>query len=86
MDYIGSWGPLILGHRHPAVIAALQEQLEKGVTFGAPTAKEVEIAELITQLVPSIDSVRLVNSGTEATMSAIRLARGFNRPQQDSQV
>jgi len=77
VDYIGSWGPLILGHRHPAVIAALQEQLEKGVTFGAPTAKEVEIAELITQLVPSIDSVRLVNSGTEATMSAIRLARGF---------
>ncbi len=79
VDYIGSWGPLILGHRHPAVIAALKEQLELGVTFGAPTAKEVELAELISELVPSIDSVRLVNSGTEATMSAIRLARGYTK-------
>lgn len=79
VDYVGSWGPLILGHRHPAVIKALQEQLELGVTFGAPTEKEVKLAELITQLVPSIESVRLVNSGTEATMSAIRLARGYTR-------
>ena len=79
VDYIGSWGPLILGHRHPAVIAALKEQLEHGLTFGAPTAREGELAELITRLVPSIDSVRLVNSGTEATMSAIRLARGFTK-------
>lgn len=79
IDYIGSWGPLILGHRHPAVIKALQEQLARGVTFGAPTAREVELAELITKLVPSIESVRLVNSGTEATMSAIRLARGYTR-------
>jgi len=77
VDYVGSWGPLILGHRHPAVIKALQEQLELGVTFGAPTEKEIKLAELITQLVPSIESVRLVNSGTEATMSAIRLARGY---------
>lgn len=79
VDYIGSWGPLILGHRHPAVIAALKAQLELGLTFGAPTAKESELAKLITQLMPSIDSVRLVNSGTEATMSAIRLARGFTK-------
>ncbi len=77
VDYIGSWGPLILGHRHPAVISALKAQLHQGLTFGAPTAWEGELAELITRLVPSIDSVRLVNSGTEATMSAIRLARGF---------
>lgn len=77
VDYVGSWGPLILGHRHPSVISALQEQMEQGLTFGAPTGKEGELAELITTLVPSIASVRLVNSGTEATMSAIRLARGF---------
>ena len=79
VDYIGSWGPLILGHRHPSVISALKSQMEKGLTFGAPTAQEGTLAELITQLVPSIESVRLVNSGTEATMSAIRLARGFTR-------
>lgn len=79
IDYVGSWGPLILGHRHPAVITALQEQLEHGVTFGAPTEQEGKLAELITRLVPSIESVRLVNSGTEATMSAIRLARGYTR-------
>jgi len=77
VDYVGSWGPLILGHRHPAVVQALKEQMELGLTFGAPTEKEGELAGLITELVPSIDSVRLVNSGTEATMSAIRLARGF---------
>ena len=76
-DFVGSWGPLILGHRHPAVTAALEEVLETGTSFGAPTEREVEIAELICELVPSIESVRLVNSGTEATMSAIRVARGF---------
>ena len=79
IDYIGSWGPLILGHRHPSIISALKNQMEKGLTFGAPTAQEGSLAELITKLVPSIESVRLVNSGTEATMSAIRLARGFTR-------
>src|SRR5947207_15821741 len=77
IDYIGSWGPLIFGHRPPEVVRALHEILEIGTSFGAPTEREVEIAELITQLVPSIEKVRLVNSGTEATLSGIRLARGF---------
>ena len=77
IDYVGSWGPLILGHRHPRVTAALGEVLRAGTSFGAPTEREVEIAELIRELGPSMDMVRLVNSGTEATMSAIRLARGF---------
>ncbi|HWB85259.1 MAG TPA: glutamate-1-semialdehyde 2,1-aminomutase [Bryobacteraceae bacterium] len=77
IDYVGSWGPLLLGHRHPAILAALNEALETGTSFGAPTEREVELAEAISDAVPSIDVVRLVNSGTEATMSAIRLARGF---------
>jgi len=77
IDYIGSWGPLIFGHRPPEVIRALNDVLEIGTSFGAPTEREVEIAELITKLVPSVEKVRLVNSGTEATLSAIRLARGF---------
>jgi glutamate-1-semialdehyde 2,1-aminomutase len=77
IDYVGSWGPLIFGHRPPEVIKALQEALEIGTSFGAPTRREVEIAELITKLVPSVEKVRLVSSGTEATLSAIRLARGF---------
>ena len=77
IDYIGSWGPLIFGHRQREVIRALEEVLEIGTSFGAPTGREVELAELICKLVPSIEQVRLVNSGTEATMSAIRLARGF---------
>ena len=77
LDFIGSWGPLILGHRPPAVIAALQQVLDTGTSFGAPTEREIEIAELICELVPSIEMVRLVNSGTEATMSALRVARGF---------
>ncbi len=77
IDYIGAWGPLILGHSHPAVRAALHKQLDRGTAFGAPTGLEVELAERICQLMPAIESVRLVNSGTEATMSAIRLARGF---------
>ncbi len=76
IDYIGSWGPMILGHQHPAVIAALQKQLAQGVSFGAPTRCEIEMAELVCELVPSMDSVRMVNSGTEATMTALRLARG----------
>jgi glutamate-1-semialdehyde 2,1-aminomutase len=77
IDYIGSWGPLIFGHRPPEIVRALTEVLEIGTSFGAPTEREVEIAELITKLVPSVEKVRLVNSGTEATLSAIRLARGF---------
>ena len=77
IDYIGSWGPMILGHRHPAVIAAISSALEKGTSFGAPTELEIELAELIVEAVSSVDMVRMVNSGTEATMSAIRLARGY---------
>jgi glutamate-1-semialdehyde 2,1-aminomutase len=77
IDYVGSWGPLLLGHRHPAVIEALEGALEIGTSFGAPTEREIEMAELICEAVPSLDMVRLVNSGTEATMSAIRVARGF---------
>ena len=76
-DYVGSWGPMILGHAHPEVIAAVQAAVVDGLSFGAPTEKEVEIADLLCDMVPSMDMVRLVSSGTEATMSAIRLARGF---------
>src|SRR6516164_3437348 len=77
IDYIGSWGPLIFGHRSPEVLKALSDVLEIGTSFGAPTEREVDIAQLITDIVPSVEKVRLVNSGTEATLSAIRLARGF---------
>jgi glutamate-1-semialdehyde 2,1-aminomutase len=77
IDYVCSWGPLILGHRPPIVIEALKAALEIGTSFGAPTVQEVELAELIAHLVPSMQMVRLVNSGTEATMSALRVARGF---------
>ncbi len=77
IDYVGSWGPLILGHAHRAVVAAVEGAARHGTSFGAPTATENELAELIVEAVPSIEKVRLVNSGTEATMSAIRLARGF---------
>jgi glutamate-1-semialdehyde 2,1-aminomutase len=77
LDYVGSWGPLLFGHRSPEVLAALQDVVDIGTSFGAPTAREVELAELICKLVPSVEKVRLVNSGTEATMAAIRLARGF---------
>jgi len=77
IDYVGSWGPMILGHAHPEVISTVKKSAERGLSFGAPTAIETEMAERICQLVPSIDSVRMVSSGTEATMSAIRLARGF---------
>lgn len=79
IDYVCSWGPLILGHNHPAVVAALQAVLSQGTSFGAPTQAEVELAELIVKLLPSVEMIRMVNSGTEATMSAIRLARGFTR-------
>ncbi len=77
IDYVGSWGPLILGHAHPAVVQAVQSAAGQGLSFGAPTAAEVEIAELLCRRVPGLEQVRLVSSGTEATMSAIRLARGF---------
>jgi len=77
IDYVGSWGPLILGHAHPEVVRAVQEAATRGLSFGAPTEGEIEMAELLTKLLPSIEMVRLVSSGTEATMSAIRLARGF---------
>jgi len=77
IDYIGSWGPMILGHVHPEVLGAVQSVLANGFSFGAPTEAEIEIAEEICKLVPSIEQVRMVSSGTEATMSALRLARGF---------
>ncbi|HSO06760.1 MAG TPA: glutamate-1-semialdehyde 2,1-aminomutase [Pelomicrobium sp.] len=77
IDYVGSWGPAVLGHAHPDVVRAVQERAALGLSFGAPTAAELEMAELVCRLVPSIEQVRLVSSGTEATMSAIRLARGF---------
>ncbi|KQV89689.1 glutamate-1-semialdehyde 2,1-aminomutase [Pelomonas sp. Root1237] len=76
VDYIGSWGPMILGHGHPAVLEAVTKAAAEGFSFGAPTEREIELAEEILKLVPSMDQVRLVSSGTEATMSAIRLARG----------
>ena len=77
LDYVCSWGPGILGHSHPEVIEAVQKVCEKGLTFGAPTAGEVELAELICTCVPDVEMVRLVSSGTEAVMSAVRVARGF---------
>jgi glutamate-1-semialdehyde 2,1-aminomutase len=77
IDYVGSWGPLLLGHRHPEILAALEKALAIGTSFGAPTEQEVELADAICDAVPSMEMVRLVNSGTEATMSAIRVARGF---------
>jgi glutamate-1-semialdehyde 2,1-aminomutase len=79
IDYVGSWGPLILGHCHPAVIAAVSAVLNSGMTFGAPTELEVQLAAKICSLLPNMDKVRMVNSGTEATMTAIRLARGFTQ-------
>jgi glutamate-1-semialdehyde 2,1-aminomutase len=77
LDYIGSWGPMILGHRHPRVVAAIERTLATGTSFGAPTEAESRLAELIIAAVPSIEKVRMVSSGTEAAMSAVRLARGF---------
>lgn len=77
IDYVGSWGPMVLGHRHPAVIDAIAAVLSRGTSFGAPTDLEIKLAEMVIDAVPSVEMVRMVNSGTEATMSAIRLARGF---------
>src|SRR5262245_23379345 len=77
IDYIGSWGPMILGHQHPKVVAAVHAAVDRAFSFGAPTPGENELAELITAAIPSAEMVRLTSSGTEATMSAIRLARGF---------
>jgi len=77
IDYVGSWGPLVLGHAHPEVVKAVQESAARGLSFGAPTESELEMAEWITSVLPSMQQVRLVSSGTEATMTAIRLARGF---------
>ena len=77
VDYVGSWGPAILGHAHPEVVEAVQRAALDGLSFGAPTEREIEMAELLIELLPSIEMIRLVSSGTEATMSAIRLARGF---------
>src|SRR5437899_8139477 len=77
LDYVGSWGPLILGHAHPRVVRAVEEALHKGASFGAPTELESQLAELVVDAVPSMEMVRFVSSGTEASMSAVRLARGF---------
>jgi glutamate-1-semialdehyde 2,1-aminomutase len=77
IDYIGSWGPHLFGHRHPAILQAIEGALRIGTSFGAPTEAEAELAQLVIEMVPSIEMVRMVNSGTEATMSAIRVARGF---------
>ncbi|MGQ3887754.1 glutamate-1-semialdehyde 2,1-aminomutase [Legionella sp. CNM-1927-20] len=77
IDYVGSWGPLILGHCHPKVIQAVEEVLQQGMSFGAPTELEIKLAQKIIQLMPAIEKIRMVNSGTEATMTAIRLARGY---------
>ena len=77
IDYVGSWGPMILGHADPVVIAAVTRRAADGLSFGAPTVIETELARRVTELMPSIERLRMVSSGTEATMSAIRLARGF---------
>ena len=76
LDFVGSWGPMILGHGHPAVLAAVEEALRDGLSFGAPTRREVLAAETICGMVPGLEQIRMVNSGTEAVMSALRLARG----------
>src|SRR5687768_12729553 len=77
VDYVGSWGPMVAGHTHPEVVEAVQAAAARALSFGAPTEAEIELAEMICALVPSIEMVRLVSSGTEATMTAIRLARGY---------
>ena len=79
IDYIGSWGPMILGHAHPAVVRAITEAAQRGTSFGAPNAMEAELAEEIVAAMPAIEQVRFVNSGTEAAMAAIRLARAFTQ-------
>jgi len=77
IDYLGSWGPMVVGHSHPAVVEAVQEAASRALSFGAPTEAEIELAEVVCRLVPSVEMLRLVSSGTEATMTAVRLARGF---------
>ena len=77
IDYVGSWGPMVVGHAHPRVVKALQEAVTRGTSYGAPTLLESELARLVMSVYPSIEVIRMVNSGTEATMSALRLARGF---------
>lgn len=79
IDYVGSWGPMVVGHRHPRVLEAIEQQLRNGTSYGAPCGHEVELAQLVVDLVPSIEKVRMVNSGTEATMSAVRLARAYTK-------
>lgn len=79
IDYVGSWGPMILGHAHPAVVQAVQDAAGRGLSYGAPTSLETELAELVCNMVPSVEQIRFVNSGTEATMTALRLARGFTK-------
>ena len=79
IDYVSSWGPMILGHAYEPIVEAIRKAAEKGTSYGAPTLYETEMAELIISMVPTVEMVRMVNSGTEATMSAIRLARGFTR-------
>ncbi len=77
IDYVGSWGPMVLGHTHPQVVEAVQAAAARALSFGAPTESEIDLVETICRLVPSVEMARLVSSGTEATMTAIRLARGF---------
>ena len=77
IDYVGSWGPMVVGHAHPQVVKALQEAAARGTSYGAPTLIESELAKLVMQVYPKIEVIRMVNSGTEATMSALRLARGY---------
>ena len=84
IDYINSWGPLLLGHAYEPVVNAIVEKARKGTSFGAPTEIETKIAELAISMVPNIDKIRFVNSGTEACMSAVRLARGFTRKERSS--
>src|SRR5271170_1038444 len=79
LDYVGSWGPMILGHAHPLIVEAIQRAAERGASFGASTAAEADLAELVIAAMPSIEKMRFVSSGTEATMSAIRVARGFTK-------
>src|ERR1700744_4364414 len=79
LDYVGSWGPMILGHAHPLIVEAIQRAAERGASFGASTAAEADLAELVISAVPPMEKMRFVSSGTEATMSAIRVARGFTR-------
>ncbi len=79
IDYVGSWGPMIAGHAHPKVLKAVNQALQNGLSFGAPTSIEIRLAEKIREIMPAMELTRMVNSGTEATMSAIRLARGYTK-------